>query len=100
MKEWLSLFSASLFLSSLCFGALNKTYPTAATTQIRMDVYTDVFKTIYNSTITDAGVDIINMIADNDVEQYMVLPSTYAYGGWKGWCLNVVNGHNVPISCP
>lgn len=60
----------------------------------------------------------INIIADQ-LEQYMIWPGTdvaHMYiqgstttinpllwpplGGWNGWCFEVVNGNQVPVSCP
>ena len=45
--------------SSLCWGEQNRTYPTSAITQIRMDTYLDAIYTVYNSTYT---VDISTWI--------------------------------------
>lgn len=143
----------SLFLicvcSSLAWGVQNKTYPTSATTQIRMDTYDDGFITVAKSTWTvqsstwslingeyywiepvnikiwrydwkaktsasiDMSIDaytslIIKDAQDRDTftvadleEQYSVWPDTYtAPSDWKGWCLQIINGREVPVACP
>lgn len=41
-----------LLFPAIGYAALSKTYPTSPVTTIRMDVYTDVFTTIYKSTDT------------------------------------------------
>lgn len=42
-------------MGSLAYGALNKTYPTAATTNLRIETYVDGISTMYNSTYTVKG---------------------------------------------
>lgn len=97
LKKWLLLFFALSSVSYVSYGVLSKTYPTSPVTQIRMDAYMDSITEIYNSTSTDS-VALINRILDNDIEEYLVLPSTYnATGNWKGWCM-ASNG--VAIPCP
>lgn len=149
MKVSKSLF-IFLLVPSLLDGALNKTYPTAATTNLRIETYVDGFATMHNSswtvnvstwgylgsTMTWLNNDnvtgyvytvnnscwtvkqatwtvknllelyteslktrIVNKILDQDIEQYLVWPSTTAPRDWKGWCLDRINGKDVPITC-
>jgi len=102
-------FSFLILISVSCSGELSKTYPTSATTELRIEAYMEAITTIANSTYTvsystedwDNTSDyLINQILDQDVEQYLVLPSTYDFtGNWKGWCDSIVNGNHVPIIC-
>lgn len=41
-----------LLSCSIAYGALNKTYPTAATTNLRIETYVDAIGTIYKSTFS------------------------------------------------
>jgi hypothetical protein len=122
MSKANSLFFGLLFVGGVSYAALSKTYPTSATTQIRWDAYHDAFKTVWLSTsteftrinedgsTTDFGLSTatieaiklkwINEVEDDGIEQYLVFPSTFAPSGWKGWCLQVINGRNVPAACP
>ena len=52
MLKAFSLFLLVLFWTVLAQAVQNKTYPTAATTKIRVDTYTDEFSTTYKSTWT------------------------------------------------
>ena len=99
--KWL-VCGALLLVVSYTYGALNKTYPTSATTNLRIETYTDAFSTIWKSTAADESVKmaLINEIADSDIEQYLVLPSTYDFtGSWEGWCLSIVTENVVPVAC-
>ena len=54
-------------------------------------------------TVDETRSQIINEILDQDVEEYLVWPSTTiypTYGTWQGWCLKLVNGKYIPGSCP
>lgn len=95
-------------VSPIASGALNKVYPLSATAELRINTYVDAISTIYNSTYTihgstqmvrDIKLRWINEVLDNDIEQYMVWPSTTCPADWKGWGLQVINGKNVPIPC-
>lgn len=33
-------------------------------------------------------------------EIYMVWPDTNPVAGWRGWCLGVISGKKIPITCP
>lgn len=139
-----------LLVPSLLDGALNKTYPTAATTNLRIETYVDGISTMHNSTWTvnvstwgyfgstmtwinndyvtgyvytvenscwtvkhaswtvsnllDSYMEVVkyklvDKILNQDIEQYLVWPSTVAPAGWKGWCLDKINGKDVPIVC-
>lgn len=40
-------------------------------------------------------------IANLNMEIYMVWPDTYTVPStWKGWCLQKINGKDVPVACP
>lgn len=57
----------------------------------------------YNAALLLGSKDsFINTIANLNMEQYMVWPSTTPPdpGTWAGWCQSIVNGHIVPIACP
>ena len=41
----------------------------------------------------------LNGIADNE-EIFMVWFDTSPPRGWQGYCLSIINGHDVPIQCP
>jgi len=100
MKKF--LFFIWIVAPSLGYSVQTKLYPTAATVQIRMDTYMDAIATIYNSTSTDS-VDLINKIADDDMEEYMVFPSSYVpvdSQPWAGWCLATVNNKQIAVACP
>jgi hypothetical protein len=115
------LFSILFFVSS-AEGALNKTYPTAATTVLRLDAYNDEIKEIWKSTTTEfmryevdgsttefglsastiesIKLQWINEVVDKDMEQYMVFPSSYVpleSKPWLGWC---INSSHIYIPCP
>jgi len=53
--------------------------------------------------IRQTKMDVINKSLDNDIEQYMVYPSSYLPRGvedWKGYCSEVINGQVVAFECP
>ena len=139
-----------LIFPQIAFGALNKTYPTSAVTNLRIETYVDAFSTIYNSTysigvstwvilnskyiyftpskingfeyslinsswtktniefelkdildmvVNQSKIEFINNVLDSDIEQYLVWPSTSAPKDWDGWCMEKINGKDIPISC-
>lgn len=62
-----SLFLFVLLSCSLAHGALNKTYPTSATTNLRIETYVDAIGTVADSTYTIP------------VSTWAILGSTYTY---------------------
>lgn len=53
----------------------------------------------FDMAVKTAKYKLIEEVLDNDVEQYMVWPSTDCPFGWKGWGNKVINGNNVPSVC-
>jgi hypothetical protein len=118
--KWLPLPLFLLCLASLVYGSLNKTYPTSATTEIRMEMVTDNIGTIWKSTTTEfmryevdgsttefslstrtveaIKLSLLNEMIDKDIEQYLVFPGT-STTNWKGWCLRMINNNPVPVPC-
>lgn len=95
--------------STVGYCALSKTYPSGPVTELRFEVFNQVFKDIYESTYTvsysthdwDTSTNyLINEILDKEVEEFLVFPGTSAPTGWLGFCQDTINGKLVAIDCP
>lgn len=59
---------------------------------------------LINNVVEETKYHVLNEVMDQDMEQYVVWPSSSTTGlvgaPWTGWCNSVVNGNDVPIPCP